>query len=349
MSFIRNVFVRAKDAESVVLIDIGAQTVSGAYALFVEGQSPVILYERSMAVEFHEGEAQEQAVLRALKTLGETILREGAPVLIRAVGKGNTRGILVSIDAPWQRTSVRTEYIEEKKPFLFTKHLVSALLEKTKVKPPGKMLVDESVIGTVLNGYETNNPYGKEAHRAEIMILTSLIDEVIAKNIVTTLRSVYHTRHVLPIAGTSLRYQAVRNIFPHERDALILDVTGPLTSIALIRNDLFVSIIQITDRLATIEEWVARVVAELVEVARRYPLPRTIFLLAREPEVLELQKALAAASLGDLWLSDSPPAIVPVLSSQLTSLVRQATTGTPDLLTLLMALYWRYRDPVRER
>lgn len=345
MSFLSNLFGGGSDAESIVLIDIGARTVSGAYAHYVQGKPPVILYERSLPVEFREGEAQEQSVLRALKLLGETLLREGAPALQRATGRGSAQGILVSIDAPWQRTSVRTEYVEEKKPFLFTKRLVSAVLDKTKVKPPGKMLVDESVIGTILNGYVTSNPYNKEAHRAEIVILTSLIDEVIAKNIVSTLRSIYHTRNVTPIAGSSLRYQAVRAVFPHERDALILDVTGPLTSIALIRKDLFMSIVQITDMLPTVEAWVERVMAELVNVARRYPLPRTIFLLAREPEVLELQKALATASLGELWLSDSPPAIVPVLSSHLTGLVHQATTEIPDLLMLLMVLYWRYRAP----
>lgn len=345
MSFWRTLFGGASDAESVVLIDIGARTLSGAYAHYEKGKPPVILYEHSLPVEFREGEPQEQSVLRSLKVLGETLLREGAPALQRATGRGSTEGILVSIDAPWQRTSVRTEYVEEKKPFLFTKRLVSAVLEKTQVKPPGKMLVDESVIGTILNGYVTGNPYGKEAHRSEIVILTSLIDETIAKHIVSTLRSIYHTRNVLPIAGSSLRYQAVRNVFPHERDALILDVTGPLTSIALIRKNLFMSIIQVTDMLPTVDAWVARVMAELVNVARRYPLPRTIFLLAREPEVLELQKALATESLGELWLSDSPPTIVPILSSHLSTFVHQATTEVPDLLMLLMVIYWCYRAP----
>ncbi len=348
MSFLKNLFRRPTDTESIVLIDIGARTVSGAYAHYEKGKPPVLIYERSMMVEFREDEPQEKAILRSLKTLGETLIREGAPALLRATGSGSTRGILVSIDAPWQKTSVRTEYLEEKTPFLFTKRLVTAALEKTRVKPPGKILVDESVIGTILNGYVTSDPYGKEAHRAEIVILTSLIDEFVAKTIVATLRSIYHTKHILPIAGSSLRYQAVRSVFPHERDALIIDATGPLTSLALIRKDLFMSIVQMTEAAPSVEGWIPQIVAQLVGIAQRYPLPRTIFLIAHEPDIFALQKALSAASFGELWLSETPPTIVPVLSSHLTGLVHQATVGTPDLLMLLMALYWQHRTPTEE-
>jgi len=346
MSFIKNLFGPKKE-ESIVLIDIGARAITGAYAHYAEGKPPVLVYERSQPVEFREGEQQEKSVLRTLKTLGETLIREGAPELMRATGRGSAQSILVAIDAPWQKISVRTEYLEEKKPFLFTKRLAATVLEKTRVKPPGKVFVDESIIGTILNGYVTSDPYGKEAHRAELVILTSIIDEFVAKNIVSTLRSVYHTRQIIPIAGSSLRYQAVRRVFPHERDALIIDATGPLTSIALIRKNLFMSILQIPDATASVDKWIQCISQELVGVAQRYPLPRTIFLIAREPDILELQKALAAASFGELWLSESQPTVVPVLSSHITGMVHQASVGTPDLLMLLMALYWRLRDPAQ--
>lgn len=328
--------------ESAVLIDVGTHTVAGAYAHVAKaGDAPTIVYEKSVQVEFREGELQEQAMLRALRTLGEMLLREGAPALARVSGSGRAGDIIVSINAPWQKTSVRSEYLEEKKPFVFTKHLVDAVIEKTSVKPPGKLMVNESVIGTILNGYVTADPFGKEAHRAEIVIVTSIIDEPVANAIIEVLRGLYHTRHIKSIAGNSLRYQAMRAAFPHERDALIVDVTGPLSSIALIRKDLLMTIVQIGDGLATVEAWIQQVITELIEVSRRFPLPRTIFLLAREPEVAPLQKALSSANLGELWLSENQPTVVPVQASHLATLVRRTSAGTPDLLMLLMALYWR--------
>lgn len=334
-----------KRAESVVLIDISTDSVAGAYAQYTEGEQPTLLYSERLPIEARKDESEEQAMLRALGILGNTLLQEGAPILMRATGSGSAGTVFVSIDAPWQTTTVRTEYFEQKEPFIFSKSLVKAALEKTSTAPPGQLLANESIIGTILNGYETRNPYGKKIQHASIVILTSLIDERVAGNIHSILRSLYHTKNILTIAGSSLRYQAMRIAFPHERDALILDASGPLTSIALVRRDLLVAVADVSSRATDTAEWLQKVSDELATLAERFPLPRTIFLLAREPEIASLRETLDAATLGNLWLSDNPPKIVSVLGSHITGLVRQATEASPDLSLLLMALYFHYHTP----
>ncbi|MBI5405449.1 hypothetical protein HY972_00205 [Candidatus Kaiserbacteria bacterium] len=341
MNLFSGFFRKGKKRESVVLVDIGAASVAGAYARFTEGELPILLYTRRLPVEPREGEPQERAMLRALKILGDTLIREGAPALMRHTGSGRSDLILASIDAPWQKTTVRTERFEQKMPFLFTKSLASEIVKKTSVTVPRKILADETVIGTILNGYRTNSPYGKRAHRATLIILTSLIDESIADHIVSVLRSVYHTKRILPIAGSSLRYQAMHAAFPHERDALIIDATGPQTSLALIRRGLSVSVLEAANTHDT-DSWTRNVIDELAELAKRYPLPRTIFLLAREPEITVLREKLDAANLGKIWLSDTPPHTVSVLASHIGGLVHQATTAPADLPLLLMALFYQH-------
>ncbi len=343
MSFLENLFGGKGRAESVILVDIGTSSVAGAYARYTGNELPVVLYTRRLPVEARDHEPQEKAMLRALKILGDTLIREGAPALLRATGSGSASAVLVSIDAPWQKTSVRTEHFEQKEPFTFTRELVTETLEKTGAKAPGKLIVDESIIGTILNGYETNDPYGKKVHRAAVVVLTSLIDERVARSIAETLQSAYHTRDIFPIAGGSLRFQAIQKAFPHERDALILDATGPTVSIALIRKGLFVAVVE-SPPADTKKEWVRGIGEELADLAKHYPLPRTIFLLAREEEAASLRKALDTTDLAKLWLSDNPPKIVSVLASHVVPLVRQATAATPDLLLLLMALYWKQRS-----
>jgi hypothetical protein len=345
MSFLAGLFKRKK-SESVILIDVGAESVGGAYAVFTEGELPTLLYTRRFAVEARKGELQEKNVLRSLQVLGDTLIREGAPILIRATGSGRASTVLVSIDAPWQKTSVRIENFDPGESFEFTKDLLAAILEETKSKAPGKLLVDESVIGTLLNGYETSNPFGKKAHRASVVILTSLIDEHVASGVTETLGQLFHTKHVLPIAGSSLRYQALHKAFPHEKDALLLDATGPMTSLALVRNGHFVAITEVpgTD---TFEAWAKHVGSELSELAKHYPLPRMIFLLAHEDNANSLRKKLEAAKLGEFWLSDNPPQIISVLVSHLTGLVRQAPSAAPDLLLLLMVVFHAARPKER--
>lgn len=338
MGFLSDLVLR-KRSESVILIDIGADSIGGAYAVFADGSLPVVLYTMRLSTERHAGEHEDTAMLRTLKQVTDTITKEGAPVLARATGSGRANRILVSIDAPWQKVSVRTEHFDPGESFIFNDKLVDALLKETGNEFPGKQLVDESVIGTMLNGYETKDPYGKSAHRAAIVVMTSFIDEAIAQNITTILRGAFHMRRIIPIAGSSIRYQALHKAFPHERDALMIDAIGPLTSVALVRSGLFAEIIEVAVDTGTYAEWGAQVEGKLGELAKRFPLPRTLFLLTQETKLESLRKKLDDAKLGDLWLSDNPPNVISVLVSHLNTLIRQTTTNPPDITLLLMALF----------
>jgi hypothetical protein len=328
-------------AETIVLIDIGAESVAGAYVRYSNG-TPALLYTRRLPIEIHKGEAHETAMLRALTILGDALIKEGAPAVSRAVGSGKVDTILVSIDAPWQETSVRTEIVEKKDPFVFTQSLVKTVLERTRVAPSGKLLGNESIIGTILNGYETRKPYGKRAKRAAILVLTSYISEEVAGGILSYVGKLFHTKRVLHIAKCSLRYQAMRAAFPHEPDALILDISNVAISIVLVRRGLFSVVIEVP-RKGENDVWVPSVVNEFAEIAKTYPLPRTIFLLAPEHKVVALRNSLDTANFGSLWLSDNPPKIVPVLPSHIVNSVTLSGEAQPDLSLLLMAIYWQRR------
>ena len=177
---------------------------------------PTLLYACRLPIEIRESEPHEAAITRALLELGNNLIREGAPILMRTTGSGHSDVILVSVDTPWQETSVRTEHLERENSFVFTKSIVQALLKNTASVLPEKSIADESIIGTVLNGYETSEPYGKKIHRASITILTSFIDKNISESIRAALRDLYHAERIFLIAGKSLRYQAIRAAFPHE-------------------------------------------------------------------------------------------------------------------------------------
>lgn len=353
MSFFDKIF-HPIHTESVVLVDISADSVAGAYAHYREGETPDLLYTYRLPIEMHEGEPHETSMLRALSALGNILIREGAPVLARATGSGRAKNILVSVDAPWQETKIRTESFERKTDFIFTKKMIANVLEKTSSSLPGKILADESVIGTILNGYETHEPYGKKIRRASVVVLTSFIDQKISDGIVTIFKGIFHTKDVFSIAGSSLRYQALRKMFPHEHDTLILDAMGSLISIALVRKNLLVDVAELSDDAVTgsidggIDLWVQKVMKEFVELAERYPLPRNIFLLAKEQDATLLEQAFKTSKLGGLWLSDNPPKIVPVLASHSTGFVRQVTTDPPDLPLLLMTLFWQHHPKTEE-
>lgn len=337
MSFLQRLFRKKERAESVVLIDIGADSVAGAYVRYAPGELPILLYIRRLPVEARRGEPRKLAMLRALGVLGEALIREGAPALARATGTGSVGHILVSFDAPWQKISMRTEYLEQETPFVFTHVLANALLEKTLDKTLSGPFVDERIVGTILNGYETREPYGVKARRAAVVALTSAVDASVAADVISALRGIYHTKRITPAAAGSLRYQALRKAFPHERNALIIDAMGRATLVALVRKGLLAALAEAPGSRGG-SAYARRVGDTLAELAKRYPLPRTIFLLAREPDAAALRQDLDPANLGNLWLSDNPSKLVSVLPGALGALVRQSSAFSPDLMLLLMAL-----------
>lgn len=343
MGFLARLFHKDHSTESIIVIDIGADSVGGAYVHYETGALPTLIYTQRIKTENHEGEAREHAMLRTLEQLANDLLVKGAPALARATGSGRADLVLVSIDAPWQETTVRSEVFESETPFSFTKSLVTKKLAETQKTPDKKILADESIVGTILNGYETRDPWGKRAHSATIMVLTSLIEKFVAHDVISVLRRTFHTGRILPIAGNSLRYQATRTVFPHEQSALILDVSNDShAALAVIRNNLFVVMLQVPGSPSE-EAWGATLAAKLAEVAANYPLPRTIFLLARDADTQKLKEILASATIGKLWLTDSPPKIITIIASQLSESVRQAAPDSADLPLSLMAIYYTVR------
>jgi hypothetical protein len=344
MNFWGGLFNKKKKAESIVLVNIGADRVSGAYAHYETGKQPTLLYTRHLPLELRPDEKHETAMLRALSILAADLIREGAPVVGQLIGQTTLRMILVSIDAPWQETTVHTVSFEQKEPFTFTKKLIEDKLKERGGVSATKSITDESIIGTILNGYETKNPYGKKVRRASAIVLTSLIERAVADAIIDELRKLFRVREIVPIAGNSLRYQTIRDLFPHERDLLMIDATGggALTSIALVRKGIFSIMTHISTPMSQ-ESWVTDVSRACAEIASTYPLPRTIFLLARDSELPQLQQKISAASMAKLWLTDSPPNLIPVSSDATAHVVRYMSDHAPDIVLLLMAFYYERR------
>ncbi|PIR83258.1 hypothetical protein COU19_01550 [Candidatus Kaiserbacteria bacterium CG10_big_fil_rev_8_21_14_0_10_56_12] len=344
MSFLRRLFRRER-REVVAFIDIGARRVVGAYVYYVGNSVPIVVYTKVVAIRVQTGEEHSVTMLGALTELCSAMETEGIPTVLRGVGRRGVDSTLISIDAPWQETAIHHVHVVKEKPFLFTAELVAEAVAGVSAPQPGRVFTDASVIGTVLNGYSMRAPYGKRVRRATTVVLTSSLDEKLSQDILDVVGKMTVAKQPALIAGTSLRYQALRVVFAHETEALILDATGPLPEVALVRNGLLAAVSETPESLGgetgvTSDDFMRA----FAEIAKQYPLPRTIFLLARFDQMDDMQKKLSAVAFGAFWLSENPPRIIPLLTSNMTGLVKQMTTNPPDLPLLLMALYYRYLD-----
>lgn len=314
---------------AVALIDIGTEFVAGAYALFSETEKPVIVYATQIPVLGLSAEAPIFALEHAISALGNRLMREGGPALWKLTGSARITAILVSIDAPWQETALRSDEVQEREPFTFTKDLVTDLFERQGKREGSKIIVNRSIVGTTLNGYEVSDPYRKKTTRASILHLTSLMEEQVFGRIDEALRRLFLGARRHYISGSSLRFQAIRVAFPHEREFAVVDAAEPKSTLLLMRNGLPAAVFEARRTNARSSEEILPLFSAL---RKKFPLPQTIIIAGREDALEQTELALRRLQSGE------KPALVPL---QKRHLGRYVDALRADLGLLLLALFYQ--------
>jgi hypothetical protein len=370
-------FGAQKSGESFVLIDICSTSVAGGLVHTDSRKSTVYFTER-LSIKYRPHEDAHTAMLRTLEDLASKLLTQGAPILRKETGSGHISRIFVSVSAPWQKTSVRTEHINPAKPFVFTKAIVTDTIQKTTTVPEGYAKSGESLIATILNGYEISRPYGKHVARADLVVLTSFIEKNTSNEIENVLRKTYHT-HALTVTGFApVAYSAFRTMYPHEKDFLVMHVGSEATEIAIIKRGLLVNVTSVaygTNSLLRIvsaagknvphteprisvslidpiqndqykdqvneakRQWLQLLQKTLQEISTQHALPRTLFLLADEESRDYLRNALDAQSLRTLWLTEEPLRIIALTPKQFSTILPYQAQAEGDIFLSLLALY----------
>lgn len=360
-----------RNARSVALIDIGSASVGGAYAHYEEGESPVIYYTARVDVETREGETVKDGMLRSLAFLERLLIEEGAPALRRETGSAVIEKVLVSVAAPWQSTAVTTTNLQQQNPFTFTRAHLSEAVKKAAQPTKDRISSGHTVVATILNGYETPNPFGKRVTRAELVVLSSTIEKEPAHAIEASLRRAFHTNEIELTAFAPVAYTVFRDLYPHQKDFAVVDVSGTGTDAAFVKRGLLVEVRSVAygtqDLLIAARKagqrahlaaadildtgangsftkeaervWLDGLHDAFASVASIQALPRTVLLLA-DPDFRDyLKRTLEESRLRTLWLSDEPLSVIPVTPAHLANRVKTRGLGEGDLFLALLALY----------
>jgi hypothetical protein len=370
-------FFSKKKNISYALINIDSASIGGGLAYIPEGATPILYFTERRNIEPKEHEDVVEAMIRTVEEVTDSLMKKGAPALRKETGNGHVDKILVSIGAPWQKTSIRIETISEKKPFSFTKALLADTIRNVVEIPKGFRKSGESVLATLLNGYNTPNPFGMKVSRAEMIILSSLVDSDVADKVENVLRKTYHTHALTITAFAPLAYSVFKNIYPHETDFLVLQISGEATDIAFVKHGLLVNVASIThgvndlmrnlDMAAKVADnethesvnlldssrnerfsknadeakktWLLNIIETLRGFSTSYALPHTLFLLA-DAEVRDyLKNALDSQTVRVLWLTDDPLRVIATTPSHFTNFVKTRGDAEVDIHLEMLALF----------
>lgn len=351
-------------SDSVALIEVSSGSVGGGYLSNGKG-GPALEFSVRVPVEVRASEEPQSAMLRALAEVDKKLILEGAPTLHRNTGSGSIREVIVSVGSPWQESNVHVERVEDPKPFAFTRMLLRDVLRKTADAKPGRISSGESVIATILNGYETNRPFGKEVKLADIIVLSSTIPSDVAGSIEEALRTSYHTGKISFVAFAACTYTVFRDVYPHEKDYLAVAVSDETTDIAFVKQGLLASVISVPSgirnllcgsgkseptssdlkekdtpgKAAAKAAWIKEILEALKTFSEEHPLPRTLFLLADEHARDYVKSTLDDVAFRTLWLSEEPLSILPVVPSHFLPYVKVGTGASGDTGLMMLALY----------
>ncbi len=159
--------------------------------------------------------------------------------------------IFCTLFSPWYASQTRTVNFTLGKSFTFTAKLADSLIQK-EIK-----LFEEEVMGYLsdkndirlielknmqvsLDGKMNNNPLGKRAKELSMTIFISMSQEQVLNKIKETIGRHFHVQKMKFISFAMASFSVTRDIFTKQKDFLLVDVSGEVTDISLVNNDILV-------------------------------------------------------------------------------------------------------------
>ncbi len=364
------------ESKSVLLVDVSSSSARAAYAS-VRGKGPVVLHHAvRVPMEIGDEAASTATMLRTLDATLRELRDKGAPILHKRTGSGSVSAAYVTVGGPWQDAGIRIETVGDGKPFTFGAELLDRAKKNGEV-PKGRIRSEESVLATILNGYETTEPVGKRAKSAEIVILTATIDEEAASMMRKAVGSFTDHKDVRFATFASLIHESVAGLFPHEKDYLGLRVSGEASELLFVKHGTPLASVSIPcglnefsraaqkfgmtgfpgddaidhaaipglqeEMAAANKKWAGAIAGCLKDFTAAHALPRTLFLVTDPEARAFIHKALDVPDIHALWLSDDPLSVITLEPSHFSSAVGGEPGATDEVQINMLALVARHR------
>ncbi len=248
-----SIFSKNKKAKLIAIYDIGSASVGGALLLLEPGMKPKILYSIRKEMIFQKDldfKRFTESMRKAVTEVSIDLQKNGLPHLkFTKFGGLVTEKVYCTIASPWYASQTRIIHVDGKNPFTVTKGKVKKLIDKeveifissekiSKYDSNDKALVIEKRITQIkLNGYKTSKPFNKKAKTLEASLLISVASDKILNHITKSIQKVFLIPKIEFISFASAVTDSLRDINIDESDFLFMDISGELTDLSLVKDD----------------------------------------------------------------------------------------------------------------
>ena len=251
---------KAAASELVLVCDIGSARVAAALVLLRDGAVPQMLYRTEHPIVFQKELDFSRFTLSMLDSLSKvlaTVETEGLRH-IHFGGKKRKRVVIqraVCIYAsPWHLSHTKVLQHNPEDPFTVTQELIDAaieqegktfteneLIEYEESVGAGMELIEQQVTGIRLDGYTVSNPIGREAHELSFVVTVTMMASALREAVEERLQKTIHTTDIRHHSFGYVGFVALRDLFQDANDFLLIDVTGEISDISVIQNDVLLS------------------------------------------------------------------------------------------------------------
>ncbi len=241
MSIFRSGFKKEK---IVAILDIGSASVGGALISLNENSSPKVL------VSFREDMVFQRDLNLDRFTSSMLVALERVLVKLEKSGEKKPHTFFCILSSPWYESETKIIGIKKDKSFIVTHKILDELIEKEvasfhgDIKEDDTQIIDIQNIQIKLNGYETNNPYGKYVENVKIALFIGLGSKKILEKIKDKVSRVFHSSKIVFSTFSLSAFSVVRDIFTDVNNFLLLDITGEVTDVTLVKDGVLIKTVQ---------------------------------------------------------------------------------------------------------
>ncbi|MEK9201685.1 MAG: hypothetical protein AAB944_01815 [Patescibacteria group bacterium] len=251
MSFLK----RKSSGEPIVIFDIGSASVGGAIVLLSESTHlPKIIYTKRIFLPIAERPQSDEILTSSASALKEIIVafeKEGLSVLHDLHIRNKViHDVFCVLASPWYVSQTKTITIKEKKPIILTEKFIETVLAKeekafeesiahssyAETFDKNIILAEQKIIHIKLSGYETNEPYGKKSSDIELSLFSSFVSKKISEKLSETIGHSFGGEKIKLHSFCLTSFSTLSDLFPEAKDFLIMDITGEVTDISIVRN-----------------------------------------------------------------------------------------------------------------
>lgn len=242
-------FGKKEKKELVLIVDIGSASVGVAIASLSRTETPLIhaIVREDMVFQEELNTVRfRKSLTDALSKTVTTLSRTHMPEVLKKTGCAQPTRAYVVFSSPWHASETRTVSSVQEKPFRMTREMMDRIakreidsFERTGIVAEigGDLSISEKhVMRVALNGYETSNPFGKEARTLDVGIFLSVIPRPVLDDVKQAIGRTFSIQDYSFHSFPFVVFDVVRSFAGVPDKFLIIDVSGEVTDVSLVSD-----------------------------------------------------------------------------------------------------------------